>query len=418
MRILFVSQYFPPETCAPAVRVHEFSREWVGSGHTVKVLTGFPNHPEGNLHPEYRKCWRRGIWRERRDGIDVCRSWLYPARNKGFWGRSANYVSFAVSSSLAGSTAIRGFDIVIGTSPQILVGLSAYSVARAHRVPFVFEVRDLWPESLAAVGQASAGSASYRIIERIANFLYRQAQFVVVDGERKRQCLFGKGVPTERMAVIPNGVAEDFNSELDKAAAKRQDIRQIQGWGDRFIVLYCGTIGMAHGLNTLLAAAARLSRFPDVVFVIVGDGAEREQIVGRAKALGLSNVIFAGKQPRHRIPEYLAAADCCAVPLRQSQVFDSAIPSKLFEAMAAKRPVLLGVNGEARDILQSARAGLAFQPDNAEELARHVFELRRSPRLCLELGENGRRAVDRKYSRRFLASSYLDVLRRVARHAS
>jgi glycosyltransferase involved in cell wall biosynthesis len=415
MNILYISQYFPPEACAPAVRVDSFSREWARAGAEVSVLTGFPNHPEGVLHPEYRKLWRRGFMREQRERVKVCRTWLYPSANRGLWGRGANFASFGVSAAMAGSCAAPSEGVVIATSPQILVGVSGWMVGAVRNLPWVFEVRDLWPESLVGVGQTAAGSLLYRSVGHVANFLYRRATHIVVDGEWKRRHLIQKGLEEKRISVMRNGIDEDhcLDPYSDSAREARHALRQELGLREEFVLLYAGTLGMAHGLETVLLAAARLRERGDVAFLMMGEGAEREQLLARSRELRLTNVRFLGKQPREKVPAYILAADACLVPLRRREVFKTAIPSKMFEAMAAARPVILGVEGEAKEILLEAGGGIAVPPDDSEALADAILMLRQHPELARALGTNGRRAVRAKYSCRQQARAYLELLGRL-----
>jgi len=395
--------------------VDEFARAWAAAGHRVRVLTGFPNHPEGVLHPDYQRRWRRGFAREERNGVEVCRTWLYPAANRGLWGRAANYTSFAFSAAVVGPWVTPANGVVIATSPQLLVGMAGYVAARARRVPFVFEVRDLWPQSLEAVGQTRRRSALYRTLARVANFLYRRANHIVLDGEWKRRVLVDSGAPPAKLSVVMNGVAEDFAPDPHSPAARdlRARIRSEWALADRFVVLYAGTLGMAHGLETVLRAAARLRERPDIAFVLIGEGAEREQLLDRIAQWRLANVRCLGKLPREAIPAWLTAADACLVPLRKSEVFKTAVPSKMFEAMAASKPVILGVEGEAKEILEDARAGVALPPEDPAALAEAVLRLRHDPGLALELGSNGRRAAFEKYSRGKQARGYLELLARL-----
>ncbi len=412
MNILYVSQYFPPEVCAPAIRVNEFTQEWAKAGHSVRVLTGFPNHPEGVLHPDYRKRWMRGFAQENHGGVKVSRTWLLPARNRGLWGRAANYLSFAASASLTGPLVAERRSAVIGTSPQLLVGAAGYAIARSRGLPFVFEVRDLWPQSIVAVGAASGRSSFYRGLERLANYLYRHADKIVLDGEAKRSQLVDMGIPVEKTVVIRNGVSTDFCLDPQSSSVQeaQEETRKRLGLENKFVVMYIGTLGMAHGLETVLLAAERLRNRQDISFVILGDGAERETLLRKSQELRLSNVLFLGKQPREAIPGYLAAADACLAPLRKREVFKTAIPSKMFEAMAAGKPVLLGVEGEAKDILLDAQGGIPVPPEDPGALAEAVLQLRASPALCNEMGVSGRHAVLSKYSRHGQAAAYLSLL--------
>ena len=412
MQVLYISQYYPPEACAPSARVDAFTRLWTGAGAEVGVLTGFPNHPEGIVHAEYRKAWRRAFLREERAGVKVYRTWLYPSANRKLWGRGANFTSFALSAAVAGFHVAPRNGVVIATSPQILVGLSGWALGTARLLPWVFEVRDLWPESLVGVGQATARSPLYRGVRRIADFLYRRATHIVVDGEWKRRYLIHQGVEERKISVIRNGVEEDFCLDPDSAGARaaRLQLRKELGLGDELVLLYAGTLGMAHGLETILEAAERLRDRRDIAFVLIGAGAERAQLRDRVERMRLPTVRLMDKQPREKIPAYLAAADACLVPLRNQEVFKSAVPSKMFEAMAAGRPVILGVEGEAKEILLASASGLPVRPEDPEATVAAILRLRNEPALGPTLGQNGRRAVLEKHLRRAEAAHYLNLL--------
>ena len=409
MRILYVSQYFPPEVATPAVRVSELTQRWAEWGHTVKVLTGFPNHPEGVIHPEYRRAWRKGIYREDFHAVKVTRAWLIPARNRGYVGRGLNYSSFALAASLIGSWVAKPVDVVIATSPQLLVGVAGYRIARALGVPFVFEVRDLWPQSLVAVKASSNRSLLYRSLDRIARFLYQRATHIVVTTARQREAVAAYGIPLEKISVVRNGVEESFLPSPAEAEKLRADF----GCSDKFVALFAGTLGMAHGIETLLEAARRLAAYPEIAFWLVGEGAEREGVLRRMEEMRLSNVKWFGRQPRSRMPAFLTAANVCLVTLRREKIFETSVPAKIFEAMAMSKPVILGVEGEAKEILLEARAGLAVTPEDPAALAEAIIKLWRNPRLGIELGESGRRAVLQKYSRKKLAAEYLELLSRL-----
>jgi colanic acid biosynthesis glycosyl transferase WcaI len=412
MQVLYISQYYPPEACAPAARVDCFTRAWIQSGAEVRVLTGFPNHPEGVLHAEYRKVWRRGFVREERKGVKVYRTWLYPSANRKLWGRGVSFTSFAVSAAVAGPCVAPRNGVIIATSPQPLVGVSGWVTGTLRSLPWVFEVRDLWPESLVGVGQATANSLLYRSVGRVARFLYRHATHIVVDGDWKRRHLIHEGVEESSISVIRNGIEEDFclNPSSDDAQLARLQLRKELGLGDEFVLLYAGTLGMAHGLETVIQVAKRLKGRDDTVFLLVGAGAERQQLCQIVEGSRLSNVRVLEKQPRERIPAFLAAADACLIPLRNQEIFKTAIPSKLFEAMAAGKPAILGVEGEAKEILLDSQAGLAIRPEDPAAMVAAILRLRNEPSLCQALGRNGRRAVLERYLRRTQAAQYLNLL--------
>ncbi len=409
MKILYISQYFPPEMGAPAARAAELSRHWASMGHEVTVLTGFPNHPTGVVPAEYRARFRRLVGHERVDGVKVVRTWLLPFPNRKAYERMLNYSSFCISAASTGLFLLRP-DVVIASSPQLLVGLSGWWVARWKRVPFVFEVRDLWPESLAAVGLGNADSPLNKTLAKIAGFLYRSADRVVVVTAAFEDYLVEHWeMPREKVSVIENGVETQLFSP-DAGATLRQELC-VPG---KFVVAYIGTMGMAHGLETVIAAAARLQDTnPEIIFLVVGEGAEKERIVELARERALSNLRFIDQQPREKIPAYICASDVCLVPLKKTDVFKTVIPTKMLEFMSCARPVILGVDGQARAILEEARAGLVVEPGNSGALANAICFLNANRERSRELGQNGRDYIIRKFSRRQSAERYIRTLQRL-----
>ena len=287
MKITYLSQYFPPEVGAPAVRVAELSRRWAASGNSVSVLTGFPNHPTGVVPPEYRPKLRRLFMRDDREGFRVFRTWLWPLPNRKSWERILNYSSFAVSVALRGLF-VRKPDVLIATSPQLLVGLSGLIVCRCRRVPFVLEVRDLWPESLQAVGAAGERSLMVRLLKTIAGLLYRKADHIVVVTYSFKTHLEEKwGVPAEKISVVRNGV----DHTLFHPKEPDENIVREFALNEKFVVSYIGTVGNAHGIDTLVSVAKMLAiSDPDVLLLVIGDGAEKESVRRMAEEEGLRNL--------------------------------------------------------------------------------------------------------------------------------
>jgi glycosyltransferase involved in cell wall biosynthesis len=411
VKILYVSQYFPPEMGAPAARVAELSRYWARDGHDVTVLTGFPNHPTGTVPPEYRGKLRRLVMREEVDGVKVVRTWLLPFPNRKAYERILNYSSFCLSAAATGLFLSRP-DVVIGTSPQLLVGLSGWWLARIKRVPFIFEVRDLWPESLVAVGMGSPDSFLHRTLGKIAGFLYRRSDRVVVVTPAFQDHLVEHWhLAQEKISIIENGVETD----LFRPEAVDPELRRSLGAEGKFVACYIGTMGMAHGLETLVDAATALRETaPHILFLLVGEGAEKERILALVRSRGLSNVQFVGQQPRERIPAYINASEACLVLLKKTELFKTVIPTKLLEFMACARPVILGVDGQARKIVEDAQAGIFVEPENTATLTAALTRLAASPGLCASLGASGRRHVLQHFSRQQTAQAYLAVLRNIA----
>ncbi len=411
MKILYVSQYFPPEMGAPAARAAELSRHWAAAGHEVTVLTGFPNHPTGVVPPEYRGKFRRLVIREKTDGANVVRTWLFPFPNRKALERMLNYSSFCASAASTGLFLSRP-DVVIATSPQLLVGLAGWWLARCQRVPFVFEVRDLWPESLAAVGMGSSNSLLHRTLAKIAGFLYRHSDRIVVVTPAFEDYLADHWrVPRHKISVIENGVETKLFAPEPLNGKAETDLRRELRSEGKFVVSYIGTMGMAHGLETIIAAAAQLQHAnPDIVFLMIGEGAEKDRISALARERGLNNLRFVDQQPREKIPAYICASDVCLVLLKKTELFKTVIPTKMLEFMSCARPVILGVDGQARAILEEARAGLAIEPENSDALVNAIRYLAANRQAARDLGQNGREHILRKFSRRETAEKYILAL--------
>ena len=386
MKILYVSQYFPPEMGAPAARVSELSQRWAQGGHDVTVLTGFPNHPDGVLRPEYRRHFRQLVFRERVRDVNVVRSWLLPFPNRRPLERILNYSSFLASAAISGSF-LGVPDAVIASSPQLLVGLAGWWISKLKHVPFIFEVRDLWPESLVAVGVGNSNSALHRLLGKIAGFLYRKADHIVVVTPAFREYLVNQWqVPAEKISIVPNGV----ETRIFSPRFPDPDLRKSVDGDGKFIVSFIGTLGLAHGLETMLAAAKRfLEGEPNVLFLLVGEGADRERIAGMARAQGLTNIRFVPQQLREKIPDYIAVSNACLVLLKKSAVFETVIPTKMLEFMSCARPVILGVAGQAREIIERSDAGICVEPENPEQICEAIQKLRNEEWLRESLGRNG-----------------------------
>jgi glycosyltransferase involved in cell wall biosynthesis len=405
MRILFFSHYFPPEVNAPANRTFEHCREWAAAGHEVHVITCVPSHPAGVPFPGYRAGWYR---QERRDGIVVHRVWTSLAPNKGVSRRTLNYLSF-IPSAVWRALTLGRFDVLIGTSPQFFCAIATWMAAFLKRTSWVFELRDLWPESIHAVG-AARSYMPLKLLERLELLMYAQAQSIVCVSEAFVRNLIGRGVPAAKISFVPNGVDTPV-----WAAGRRAEGRARLGAADGDIVVsYVGTVGMAHDIGTVLDAARLLrAERPDIRFVIIGDGAEREALADRARREGLDRVTFTGLVPRTDIPDYLAASDISLVTLKPTDLFKTVLPSKMFESMAAARAIVLAVDGEAKRLLERAGAGVAVPPGDAAALAGALRELAGDAGLRHRLGTAGAAFVDREFSRRTWAGRYLRLLENV-----
>ena len=409
MNILYVSQYFPPEKCAPAARVSELAQHWANNGDRVTVLTGFPNHPTGNLDPAYRKRFRHLYCREQVGNVQVVRTWLWPLANTGYLRRAICYLSFCVSACLAGLF-LESPEIVIATSPQLLAGLSGWFLSLCFGVPFVFEVRDLWPESLLALSTQDPSNYLYRAVGIIARFLYaRCTRVVVVTNAFRDRLIDCWRVPPEKIDVVENGVDTDLF-----APSGPTDIRRPFALEGRFVVSYIGTIGLAHGLETVLDAAQLIrTECPGAHVLLIGEGAERANVEQQAAARRLKNVSLLPAQPRESVPAFIRASDICLVPLKKAPVFQTVVPTKMLEFMSCGRAVILGVEGEAADLLQNAHAGICVRPEDARQLAESIITLYRDSELRGRLGAHGRAYILQHLTRARTADKYTVVLESV-----
>jgi glycosyltransferase involved in cell wall biosynthesis len=414
MKILYISQYYPPETPAPAARASELGKMWAAAGQDVMVLTGFPNHPTGKVHPQYRaKLWRL-FMTDDSQGVRVRRTWLIPLPNRKSWERMLNYFSFFLSAALRGIFLSRP-DVVIASSPQLLVGLSGLIIAKWKRVPFIFEVRDLWPESLEAVGASGKNSFLFWALGRVAGLLYRKADHIVVVTNAFKPHLkrFWK-VPPEKISVVINGVDHEFFEPQPANPALLQEF-EIQG---RFVVGYIGTIGNAHGVETLVEVAKLLqSSDPQIVFFVVGEGADKgklEQLVAQNQ---LGNIkIFPGQQ-RQRIPAIIAASQVCLVLLKKSELFKTVIPTKMLEFMACGRPLVAALEGESAELIKNAGAGICVTPEDSAALTEAIRFIYRNPEQAQQFANSGREYVVKYLSRQSTADSYLALLKKVCQLA-
>jgi glycosyltransferase involved in cell wall biosynthesis len=404
MHILFLTDNFPPEVNAPASRTFEHCREWVAAGHQVTVITCAPNFPQGTVFPGYRnKLWQK----EEMAGIMVIRVWSYITANEGFSRRIADYVSF-MSSALIAAPFVRKPDIVVSTSPQFFTACAGYGVSRMKRIPFVFELRDLWPESIRAVG-AMKDSMVLDWLEKIELFLYRKASLIVSVTHSFRNDLGRRGIDPAKIVIVTNGIDA---SRFQPCSKDEELVKKLELQG-KFVAGYIGTHGMAHRLETVLDAAEHLKqqsggdRFR---ILFLGNGASKAALVASAKARKLDNVIFVDTVPKDEVVRYWSLLDASIIHLKRDDLFQSVIPSKLFESMGMGIPVLHGVEGESAAIVAKEEVGLLFTPENAQELASEIRRLSDDPDLREQLGTNGLKAAS-LYDRKILALDMLQQLK-------
>jgi len=398
MKILFLADNFPPERNAQAARVYERACYWNRWGNEVTVITCFPNFPEGKLYSGYKNRVREVSWL---NGIRVVRALTFIAPNQGTLLRIIDFVSYMLSAILVG-TVEKKPDLVVATSPQFFAAVAGWLLSLIHRVGFVMEVSDLWPDSIVAVG-AMKRSLALRLLEKVELFLYARAQRIVVLTASFKRNLVGRGVAAMKIDVVVNGV------DLPRCTLRDRDHAFGKTLGispEHFVVGYIGTLGMAHGLENVLKAAACISD-SSIRFLLVGPGAEREALISRARELGLRNVIFGPPQAKERIPLVWSLCDVALVHLRNAKLFESVIPSKLLEAMGMGVPVLLASpRGEATNIVEREGCGITVPPENPEQLAAVVSLLAQDPARLQTFAAQSKRAAA-SYSRERQARAML-----------
>tara|TARA_B110000003_G_scaffold130272_1_gene132285 strand:+ start:243 stop:1451 length:1209 start_codon:yes stop_codon:yes gene_type:complete len=367
MRILFITDNFPPEHNAPSIRTFEHSVEWVKKGHDVTIITGAPNFPIGKVFPGYKNSL---FSKEIIEGIKVIRVWTYISPNKGFLKRIIDYISFGITSFIVGL--FIKTDIIIATSPQFFSAISGRLLSFFKIKPWIMEVRDLWPESIAAVGVIKKNSLIFKILEWIEYKLYVSATKIIVVTDTFKKIINSNGIDSNKIFVHKNGVI------LDKFKAKNKNKKLIKSLNldGKIIFAYIGTHGMAHDLSFIVNTLPEINKkLPNVKFLFIGDGAEKDNLVEEARLLKLKNIIFLPSVPKNEILEYLSIIDVALVNLKKSDTFKSVIPSKIFESAALQKPILLGVEGEAKEIVESYGAGICYEPGNKSSFIKACIKI-------------------------------------------
>lgn len=356
MKILFLTDNFPPEVNAPASRTYDHCREWVKNGDEVTVITCAPNFPKGKVYDGYKNR----LWQEETvEGIRVIRVWSYIVANKGFAKRTLDFISFSVTSFLAGL--FIKTDLIVATSPQFFTALSGRTLSFWKRKPWVMEVRDLWPESIKTVG-AMKDNAFIRYFEWQEKRCYESADKIIVVTDSFKRKLIDRHIPQEKIHVVKNGVDKSLFSPIPK----NDTLISSLGLEGKKIIGYIGTHGMAHKLDFIINCAARL-RGSDFHFLLIGDGAEKENLLRLKEELKCDNVTMLDSVPKVEVREYISILDAALINLRKSELFTTVIPSKIFENAAMEIPILMGVEGEAKEIIEKYDAGICFEPENAED---------------------------------------------------
>jgi colanic acid biosynthesis glycosyl transferase WcaI len=405
LRIVILTHYFPPEVGAPQARLYELARRAASAGHTVTVVTGLPNYPTGVIPAGYRGRFRM---EEQMDGIRVLRTWVYATPNRGFARRILNHLSFAFSSL----TAIRMLgraDVFFVESPPLLTGLAGLAYRRLKRAPYVFNVSDIWPQSAVELG-ALRNRFAVRLAEMLEMHLYRKAVRVSVVTPGMVERLAIRGVPPGKLFLLTNGV----DTSVFRPAAPNMELARSLGLDERKVFLYAGTHGMAQGLGTVLDAA-KLTSNAEVLYVLAGEGAEREALVRRAQSEGIANVKFLPNQPKQVMPDLLNLAYATIIPLKRLDLFKAALPSKMFESMATAKPIVASMWGEAADLIEAAGCGFVVPPEDPAALRDAVVRLAADPAIARSLGEKGRQYVQAHFDRDVIAARFIELLWDAAR---
>ena len=408
MHILFLTDNFPPEINAPATRTYDHAVRWVSKGAEVTVITCFPNFPEGKIYSGYKNSWYKS---EVMDGINVIRVKTFMSANEGFFLRILDYITFMISGFTAGLFQKKP-DIIVATSPQFFTALSGWLLSVLRRRPFIFELRDIWPASIIAV-EAMRKTILIKILENLELFLYKKADAIVALSSSFKSELIERGIDNNKIFIIPNGVDLNIfkpNLRKDPFLAKKYSIE------NKFIIGYIGTHGMAHALEVVIDAAKRLRLYPEILFMLVGSGADKKNLVTIAQREQLNNILFFDSQPKNLIKSYFSLCDVSLIHLKNSQAFSKVLPSKLFEAMGMGLPILIAIpEGEATKIVRDFNCGIIIPPEDGEKLAQSVLNLQ-SNRILLNKLKEASFNASLSFSRDARANEMFDILKKVSQN--
>ncbi len=378
MRILFLTDNFPPETNAPATRTHEHCKKWVEMGYQVTVITCFPNFPNGKVFEGYtNKIYEE----ENIDGINVIRVWSYITENNGFVKRIIDYISYAITSFIFGLSIKT--DLIIATSPQFFTAISGRVLSFFKRTPWVMEVRDLWPDSIAAVGSMDKTSKSFKLLKIIESHLYFNAsKIIVVTNSFKNYLITEHQITPEKIGVFKNGIIINNlkKPKLNDVIALKESL----GLENKIVISYIGTHGLAHGLKFILESISKISN-PDLHFLFIGDGAEKQNLIDYSNKFHSKNFTFLESVTKINIPLYIDSSDYSLVNLKKSDEFKNVIPSKIFENIAMYKPILLGVEGESKKLINDYGVGVCFEPENEKSFLNALDDIQKLDKVSFKL---------------------------------
>jgi len=402
MKLIFVSQYFPPEVGAAASRGYDLLQEFIKKEHKVTVLTELPHYPSSVVDEKYKNSL---FYREKFNNIDVIRNFVFVSKRSNFFQRSALYFSFMFT-SVFGSKGINDIDIVFATSPPLTVGLAGWVISKFKKSKFVLDIRDLWPESALALGEIKEGIVS-GILKKIELFLYRKADLITIAVPGFRKHINGLGISDNKIIDLPNGA----NVELFSSTPNSDKTRKQFGWENKFLVLFSGNHGLAQGLEYLLKIADSMKNIENIRFIFIGDGVVKEKLIKMKTEMKLDSVTFLDKVDRDQMPSFISAMDVCLVPLIKHRLFLNALPSKMFEYMACEKPVIVAIEGEAKELIEKSGAGIFVEPENVSQMKDAIFNLYNNKKLRIKMGKKGRKFVSRDYCRVEIAKKFETVLK-------
>jgi len=397
MKILFLTDNFPPEVNAPATRTYEHCLEWALQGAEVTIITCHPNFPHGKIYNGYKN---KLYHVEYLDGIKVIRIWTYMTANQGFFKRIVDYLSYAFMAFFVGL--FQKFDIIVATSPQFFTTWTGYALSKCKRKPWIFELRDIWPESLRTVG-AVKHEKLINFLEKIELGLYRSSNKIIAVTDAFKENLITRGIDSTKITVVTNG----SNNELFNVCSKNEELINSLKLENKFIVGYIGTHGMAHSLCFIVKAISKI-KDPSIHFLFIGDGAIKKEMIELSNSLNLKNITFMNPIPKDKVPLYLSICDISLAPLKNNSNFKTVIPSKIFEAAAMGKPTLLGVEGEAQNILEKYGAGVCFKPENEKDFIIKLQEIKEEKKYIT--CQDGCKKLAKDYDRKRLAQKMLLII--------
>lgn len=404
VKLLILTQYFPPEVGAPQNRLYELAVRLKNKGVDVSILTAMPNYPKMEVQKEY--LGKKYVYEESEE-LKIHRSWIYVSKSKGIIKRLLNYFSFVCSSAWYGKRKIGNVDFILCESPPLFLGYSALRLAKTKKAKLIFNVSDLWPESAEKLGVVT-NSTMLKMAYNLEEKLYKAS--VLVSGQTQGICQsINQRFPQVKTYWLPNGVDMNYYNPQQIAAGDFRIKNNIAQ--DDFVFLYAGIIGLAQGLEIILEAAKAVKDKPHLKFVLLGNGPEKPRLIDLQKQYGLSNVIFIDFVPKSQMPQVLKSVNAAIIPLKKLDLFKGAIPSKIFESLAMELPILLGVDGEARDLfIQKGQCGLYFEPENVNELVKAVIDVSSDYTKAKQLGVNGRNYVNQNFNRDTIAEKFYNQL--------